>query len=490
MIAVSLSWVAEKVKGCLNLQDGGSYLAEEEVVIDKVNTDTRTIEEGSLFVALMGANFNAHDFISRAEELGAAAVMVSQDVQTHLPTIRVENTTTALGKLAAAVKEEVAPKTIGITGTSGKTTVKEMVAAILEQRGKVLATKSNFSNEIGVALTLLELEKEHEFAVIEMGASRLGDIGYSTSLVKPDVATILNASAAHLDGFGSLFGVARAKSEIFSALPEDGLAILNLDSQFCEFWSGKLDSKTACTFSVEETAMPGGDVKVPADYYSSEVILGLDGCAQFDLHTPQGKMGILLSIPGIHNVSNALAAAALAMSVGASLEDVKIGLQSLTQVKGRLFVKQLTNQVRVLDDTHNASVASVNAAIDVLSSFSGYKIIILGDMGELGERARYYHEKVGEYALEQGISCFYSLGVLSQNASDVFDRDDGFHSKGQHFSEVDELIESLTMALVNENQDISILVKGCRSARMERVVAAIEKSPVAYFERLRERVAC
>lgn len=480
MIEVSLAWVAQHVDGKLSRGHGNG----QDIFINKVNTDTRTIKNGSLFVALIGPNCNAHDFVARAEELGATAIMVSQQVKTDLPTIVVADTTLALGALAAAVKSDVGPKTVGITGSSGKTTVKEMVTSILEQRGKVLATSGNMNNEIGVPLTLLELQKEHEFAVIEMGAKQLGEISYTASLAKPDVATVINASAAHLEGFGSLFGVARAKSEIYSALNDDGMAILNLDSQFSEYWSGKLENTNIETFSMEEVTLPGSEIKLAADYYANDVVLGLDGCAQFDLHTPDGKAGILLSLPGMHNVSNALAAAALAISVGASLENVKAGLQSLSQVKGRLCVKQPSNQVRILDDTYNANVASVQAAVDLLSSFSGYKVVILGDMGELGEKARYYHEKVGEYAYQQGISCFYSLGVLSQSASDVF------NERGEHFSEIDSLIQALTLKLVNENQDISILVKGSRSARMERVVAAIERSPVAYFQRTRERIAC
>lgn len=479
MIEVSLSWVADKVKGTLKPQYEDNPLSSEnelpqDIVISRVNTDTRTIEKGSLFIALIGPNFDAHDFIQRAEELGAAAIIVSKPVNSYLPTIVVKDTMVALGQLSAAVKAEVAPKTIGITGSSGKTTVKEMVASILEQRGKVLATKGNFNNEIGVPLTLLALERGHEYAVVEMGANHLGEISYTAALARPDVATIVNAAAAHLEGFGSLFGVARAKSEIYASLAEDGQAILNLDSQFYEFWLGKLETSNVITFSTQQEA----------DYYATDIIIGLDGCPQFDIHTPQGKTNIFLSLPGNHNVSNALVAAALAMSVGANLENVKTGLQNLSQVKGRLNVKQLTNQVRVLDDTYNANVASVNAAIDVLSSFSGCKVMILGDMGELGEKARYYHEKVGEYALEKGISAFYSLGVLSQSASDVFE------CNGQHFSDVDSLVKALSEELNKEYQDVTILVKGSRSARMERVVAAIEESPVGKFERSRERIAC
>lgn len=466
MIEVSLSWVAQNVQGTLNGQD---------ILIDKVSTDTRSIEAGSLFIALKGPNFDAHDFINLAETAGAAAVIISKPVPTSLPTILVEDTRLALGALGKAVRDEVAPKTVGITGSSGKTTVKEMVASILSLKGNVLATNGNFNNEIGVPLTLLRLEKSHEFAVIEMGANHLGEINYTCSLAQPDVSTIVNASAAHLEGFGSLFGVARAKSEIFNGLQSEGLAILNKDSQFFEYWAGKLTEKRTCTFSME-----AGN----GDFYPEDVIVGLDGCAQFDLCTPQGKTSIWLTLPGIHNVNNALVAAALAMEVGASLEQVATGLRQLKQVSGRLNVKELSNQIRILDDTYNANVASVNAAIDVLSSFPGRRIAILGDMGELGEKARYYHEKVGEYAQQKGVNDFYSLGVLSQSASDVFG------SSGHHFSDLGELVASLNEQLAYEKQDITILIKGSRSARMENVVKALEESPLGKFERSRERIAC
>lgn len=463
MIAVTLSWIAEQVQG---------KLTGDDRQITGVSTDTRTIGEGDVFIALVGPNFNGHKFTGTASDKGAAALIVSEPVDTSLPYILVDDTKLALGHLGAAVKAKVAPKTVGITGSSGKTTVREMVASILSRRGKVLATDGNFNNDIGVPLTLLRLKEDHEFAVIEMGANHMGEIAYTTNLVKPDVATIVNAAAAHLEGFGSLLGVARAKSEIFKGLPKNGTAILNQDSQFYQFWHGKLYNTKIKSFSVEQSS----------DYYAEDVTLGLDGCAEFYLHTPQGQLSVSLTVPGLHNVANALVAAALAIEVGATLEDVKYGLEHMQQVSGRLQVKQLTNQVKVLDDTYNANVASVNAAIDLLASFYGRKILVLGDMGELGEKARYYHEQVGEYAKQKGITDLYTLGVLSQSASDSFG--------GHHFSNVEEMVEQLNSDIGHEQRDISILVKGSRSARMERVVKALEESPVGKLERVRERLAC
>jgi UDP-N-acetylmuramoyl-tripeptide--D-alanyl-D-alanine ligase len=469
MIPVSLSWVAEQVNGQLIHQQ------KQDVIIEGVSTDTRSILPTDLFLALEGPNFDGHKFVQQAQEKGAVALILSRKVDTQLPYVLVEDTTLALGLLGAAVKAKVAPKTVGITGSSGKTTVREMVAAILSRRGSVLATKGNFNNDLGVPMTLLRLEQHHEFAVIEMGANHLGEIAYTTNLVKPDVATIVNAAAAHLEGFGSLLGVARAKSEIFKGLSEkEGVAVVNADSQFSDFWLGKLKYNNVQTFSAEKQA----------DVYAQDIILALDGCAQFELVTAKGRIAINLPLPGAHNVNNALVAAALALQVGATLQDVQDGLRFMSHVPGRLHVKQLTNQVKILDDTYNANVGSVNAAIDLLSSYAGIKILVLGDIGELGEKARFYHEQVGDYAKQKGIDKLYTLGVLSQCASDVF------VDQGCHFSRLEKMVEFINQQTLSEKCDISILVKGSRSARMELVVKALEESPLGKLERFRERFAC
>lgn len=465
MISVSLSWIAHQCQG---------ELIGDDLQIEAVGTDTRQLTQGQLFIALVGSNFNGHKFVQQAAAGGASALLVSEVVDSSLPQIRVADTQQALGLLAAAVKAKVAPKTVAITGSSGKTTVKEMVAAILSRKGKVLATKGNFNNEIGVPLTLLDLEADHKYAVVELGANHLGEIAYTTNLVKPDVATIVNASAAHLEGFGSLLGVARAKGEIFKGLGEKGVAVINADSQFCDFWLGKLTGQPLLQFSAEKAV----------DFYAESPLLGLDGCAEFTLHTPAGSCPVRLTLPGQHNVGNAVLAAALSMQLGATLQDVQLGLVNMGKVQGRLNVKQLTNQVRLIDDTYNANVASVQAAIDLLASFAGRKVLVLGDMAELGNKARYYHEQVGEYALQKGIDKLFTLGVLSQAASDVFD------GQGAHFSQLDQLVYALNCQLEGERQDISVLVKGSRSAGMERVVAALEDSPMGKWQRVRERIAC
>jgi len=458
MITTTLSWIAEKVNG--KLLKGAA-----DVEVSAVSTDTRTLEDGAVYLALKGPNFNGHDFVSTAEKAGASAVIASEDVATSLPVIMVEDTKEALGLLGAAVKAHVAPKTIAITGSSGKTTVKEMCAAILERRGNVLATNGNFNNDIGVPLTLLRLEPQHEYAVMELGANHIGEIAYTTNLVKPDVATIVNAAASHLEGFGSLLGVARAKSEIFKGLGSDGVAIVNIDSQFAEFWQGKLKQTKTLTFSPQQ--------KNDADFRAEDITIGLDGCAAFHLVCPHGEMSIQLTIPGVHNVGNALVAAALTLQVGATLENVRDGLLAMKQVSGRLNVKQLTEQVR-----------SVNAAIDTLSSFSGIRVLVLGDMKELGEKARFYHEQVGEYAKQKGINYLYTMGVLSQSASAVF------NENGGHFSDVESLLAAMESDLLVQQRDISILVKGSRSSKMERVVEAVEASTLGKHDSRRERIAC
>lgn len=452
MITTTLSWIAQQINGELLGQDCS---------VKDVSTDTRSIPEGALYLALSGKHFDGHDFVSQAEAAGAVGVVASKKVNTHLPVIRVDNTHKALGLLAAAVKREVAPKTVAITGSSGKTTVKEMTAAILKGCGKVLATAGNFNNDIGVPLTLLRLESDHEFAVMELGANHIGEIAYTTSLVKPDVATIVNAAASHLEGFGSLFGVATAKFEIYSGLGSEGVAIVNIDSQFADFWLGKLTHRKVLTFSPEQ--------QHEADFTASAIEMGNDGCASFLLSCALGEQHIKLTLPGRHNVGNALLAAALATQVGATLNDVASGLAAMQPVKGRLNVKVISERVKLLDDSYNANVASVKAAIDTLASFTGIRVMVLGDMAELGEDAVMYHQQMGEHAKHVGIDFMYSLGTLSQHASAVFAHDN------RHFTDIQPLVTAILTSLANSESNITILVKGSRSSGMERVVAALEE---------------
>jgi UDP-N-acetylmuramoyl-tripeptide--D-alanyl-D-alanine ligase len=489
MIPVSIEWICKNVDGQLFADNTGDTSVSQELknqsIISGVSTDTRSIKTGDLFIALVGPNFDGHAYLAAAKEKGASAAIVSKADATlsDLIQIVVGDTRLALGALGAAVKEEVSPKTIGITGSSGKTTVKEMVYAILSQRGKVLATKGNFNNDIGVPLTLLELKAEHDFAVIEMGANHQGEIEYTCSLVKPDVATIINAAPAHIEGFGSLFGVARAKSEIISGLKDDAVAILNTDSQFYDFWKGKSATQQILTFSYESDK---------GDFSAKNIAINAEGCAEFELISPIGVAAIRLRVPGLHNVGNAVLSAALAISAGANLADVKNGLFAMQSVSGRLNVKHAHPRVKILDDTYNANVGSVKAAIDLLATFDGFRVFIFGDMGELGDQAPMYHSQVGEYAAQNNIDALISCGPLSAHASSAMQNNGmacanpsaGFealmqliapilHPVPEYAAPILEIQTTPKNNAVDQKPNITILVKGSRSARMEKVVDAI-----------------
>ena len=452
MIPLQLVDIAQALDG---------QLVGQNITITQVNTDSRALAENELFLALKGANFDGHRFIEQVIEKGCSALIVDHDCKVNIPQIIVEDTHKALGKLGAYVRSQVSPKVVGITGSSGKTTVKEMVAAILSRLGNVLATQGNFNNDIGVPLTLLRLEKTHDFAVVELGANHMGEIAYTSALVQPDIAIINNIAAAHLEGFGDLCGVARAKGEIFEGLKADGIAMYNSDCRLAHKWQWRLTAKKVRRFSCQHEA----------DCFSSDVKLNNDGCATFKLNSHLGNTSIELTVPGKHNVCNAVAAAAIALEFGASLDDVRLGLAEMMPVKGRLNLHQLSGGVKLIDDTYNANVESIKAATELLANYEGRRVLILGDMGELGTDARSYHQEIGEHALTCKIDNLLTLGVLSQNTTDAFNGKAG--SNARHFSERSALITQLKSILADEEQPVSILVKGSRSAHMEYVVQDI-----------------
>lgn len=461
MIKVTLRWIAEVIDGQLSTN------SVEEYIVESVETDTRHLSPNALFIAIVGDNFDGHDYTLQALQKGACALVVSKPVDTPLPTIQVEDTRIALGKLGAAVKQKVHPKTIGITGSSGKTTVKEMCASILSIVGKTHATKGNYNNDIGVPLTLLDLEEDDEFSVIEMGANHQGEIAYTTKLVKPDVATIVNAAPSHLEGFGSLLGVAKAKNEIFAGLGNSGIAVINADSQFYDYWERKNTHLDFVTFSPESTK---------GAFHAINRSINAEGCAEFELVTPEGKAPIRLCVPGAHNVGNAVLSAALTSKIGASLTQIQEGLFNMRSVKGRLTIVNISSKVKLLDDTYNANMASTKAAIDSLDAFTGTKVFVFGDMGELGVQAEFYHEEIGEYTKASGINFLYTIGDLSQHASAKM------QDKGTHFVTNDEIvtqIESLFVEASNSGKlPMHILVKGSRSSKMERVSEKLKNSEV------------
>lgn len=453
MIALTLTELTQAI---------GGQLFGENLTIDAISTDSRALNAGDVFLALQGPNFDGHKFVQQAAEQGCSAVIVQQFYdEIAIAQVVVADTHQALGQIAAYVKAKVAPKTVAITGSSGKTTVKEMVAAVLSRLGNVLATQGNFNNDIGVPLTLLRLEEKHDFAVVELGANHIGEIAYTSGLVKPDVAIINNIAAAHLEGFGDLCGVARAKGEIFSGLSAGGVAIFAANNPWLDKWQWRLADKKVQHFSCEETA----------DCYSHQEVLDDNGCASFKLTTPIGSTYIELTVPGHHNVCNAVAAAAIALEFGASLDDIRLGLAEMAVVKGRLNLYQLQHNLRLIDDSYNANVESINAASDLLASYPGRRVLILGDMGELGSEARRYHQEVGEHAKSKNIDDLLTLGVLSRNTSDAFYQ--GKDRQDLHFGNKEALMSRLQQMLQGEDQQVTILVKGSRSAHMEYVVADI-----------------
>jgi UDP-N-acetylmuramoyl-tripeptide--D-alanyl-D-alanine ligase len=450
MIRVSLQTLAD----ALNAE-----LIGTDTQIDSVTTDTRQVTQGGLFIALKGEKFDAHDFAADAVKAGVGALLVSKRLPVEVPQLVVADTRIALGQLGGWVRQQVPARVVGLTGSSGKTSVKEMTAAILRECGNVLYTAGNFNNDIGVPLTLLRLTAEHDFAVIEMGANHLGEIAYTTALARPETALVNNLSAAHLEGFGSLAGVARAKGEIFDGLPEDGIAVINADNNDWANWQHKLSGKTVWRFSPtygEGINFSATDVKIsPLN-------------TAFTLHSPQGSIDVSLPVPGRHNIANALAAAALAMSVGASPENVRAGLATLQSVKGRLFPIALSEGKTLLDDSYNANVGSMTAAAQVLSEMPGYRVMAVGDMAELGAESESCHRQVGEAIRDAGIDKVFSIGHDSRIISDV-------SGCGEHLEDKAALTARLT-SLLSEHAVITVLIKGSRSAAMEQVVRALQEN--------------
>jgi UDP-N-acetylmuramoyl-tripeptide--D-alanyl-D-alanine ligase len=432
-----------------------------DCMITEVTRDTRQITAGCLFVALKGERFDAHDFAADAVAAGAGALLVSKRLLVEAPQLVVKDTSLALGQFGAWVCQQVPAKVVALTGSSGKTSVKEMTAAILRECGEVLHTAGNYNNEIGVPLTLLRLEPQHDFAVIELGANHIGEIAYTTALAQPQSALVNNLAAAHLEGFGSLAGVAQAKGEIFAGLPADGVAILNADSNDWPHWQAQLQGKTVWRFSPQAAES--------VDFFASDIQVK-GGLTHFTLHSPFGTVAIELPLPGRHNVANALAAAALAMSVGATLAAVKAGLQQLQAVPGRLFPIVLAQGKLLLDDSYNANVGSMTAAAQVLAEMPGYRVMVVGDMAELGAEAEECHRQVGEAARLAGIDKVISVGGLSQVLSSAAGNGEHYQDKTAVTARVAELLSAHAV--------ITVLIKGSRSAAMEQVVRALqEKAP-------------
>lgn len=449
MISVTLSQLTDILNGELQGAD---------ITFDAVTTDTRKLTPGCLFVALKGERFDAHDFADQAKAGGAGALLVSRPLDIDLPQLIVKDTRLAFGELAAWVRQQVPARVVALTGSSGKTSVKEMTAAILIQCGNTLYTAGNLNNDIGVPMTLLRLTPEYDYAVIELGANHQGEIAWTVSLTRPEAALVNNLAAAHLEGFGSLAGVAKAKGEIFSGLPENGIAIMNADNNDWLNWQSVIGSRKVWRFSPNAAN---------SDFTATNIHVTSHG-TEFTLQTPTGSVDVLLPLPGRHNIANALAAAALSMSVGATLDAIKAGLANLKAVPGRLFPIQLAENQLLLDDSYNANVGSMTAAVQVLAEMPGYRVLVVGDMAELGAESEACHVQVGEAAKAAGIDRVLSVGKQSYAISTA-------SGVGEHFAEKTALITRLK-SLIAEQQVITILVKGSRSAAMEEVVRALQEN--------------
>lgn len=429
-----------------------------DVKFSGVSTDTRTLTVGNLFVALHGPNFDANDYVEQAAAKGAVAAIVSKPMKASISTLQVADTRIALGQLAALQRQlwdaEGKKPLIAITGSCGKTTTKSMIAAIMAQVGEVLATQGTLNNDIGVPLTLLQLNNNYKSAVIEMGANHVGEISYLTSLAQPTVAVINNVAPVHVEGFGSVDAIARAKAEIFLGLGANGVAIVNADDHYAKQWLDDLQDKKFLRFGIDN----------PAEVRATDIELNSVGEAHFVLHIDKDKIQINLPVLGRHNVMNALAAAAASYAAGASLLDIKAGLENLVPVKQRLVPRQGIQNINVIDDSYNANPLAFHAAIEVLAHMPGEKILVMGQMSEMGEMSQQYHADVGREAKEYGIQRLFGFGPLSQFAVQAFGE------KGEYFTEQEQLIAALKNIL---HADMTVLVKGSRGMKMEKVVAAI-----------------
>lgn len=428
-----------------------------DVLCESVGSDSRHVVKNQLFVGIKGGRFDGNTYAAEAIRQGAAAVLVSDADTQASPAVVVSDTRLALGQLAKYWRNKFKLPLVAVTGSNGKTTVKEMIAAILAATNQsVLATQGNLNNDIGMPMTLLKMRKEHAYAVIEMGMNHEGEIRYMTKLAQPAVAVVNNAGTAHIGEVGSREGIARAKGEIYEGLVQDGIAIINADDNFADYWKSLNTTRKVITFGLTELA------DVSASYQAHENL------TQISLKTPNGKTQFELSVLGVHNVHNALAASAVAVALGISNADIAKGLAGFHAVKGRLNWLQGSNGAVLIDDTYNANPDSMKAAIDVLSNQKATQIVVMGDMAELGTDAPQMHADIGLYAKQKGINQLFTFGELSELAAKAFG------DNAQHYSTLETLVTNLKPLM---QKGVTVLVKGSRFMQMERVVnQLIEKN--------------
>lgn len=441
----TLSFAADTMNGTLHGADHN---------FAGISTDSRTIREGELFIALSGPNFDGNEFVKQAADNGAAGAIVASLAGEDIAQIEVEDTKLALGQLAAAWRDRHPVTVVGITGSNGKTTLKELVAACLSSVASTLATEGNLNNDIGMPLMMSRIDESHKYAVLEMGANHAGEIAYLTELAKPDVVVITNAAAAHLEGFGSIEGVAHAKAEILCGEPRPGVAVLNSDDEYYSYWMSLVDGVDVLSFGLSENA----------DIRADQIETG-KGQTHFTLHLLDTTIEITLPLAGVHNVRNACAAAAAATALDVPAETIKAALESVNPVAGRLAPMQGYAGATVYDDSYNANPLSVIAAAEFLASLDGVSWFVLGDMFELGADASRIHHDVGTAIRDAGVDRLFTFGELSASACEAFGDD------ATPYDSLDALITDLMAAL---NEKVNLLVKGSRGMRMERVVDALE----------------
>lgn len=445
--------LAEFARAC------GGRLQGADAAFSDVVSDSRTLKAGQLFIALKGPSFDGHEFLAQVTASGAAGAVVAAAGLVALPQIVVTDTQAALARAARAWRAAFAGPLVGVAGSNGKTTAKEMTAAILAQAGQCLATRGNLNNHIGVPLTLLRLSPAHRYAVVEMGANRAGEVAALVDLARPSVGLITNAGAEHLEGFGSLEGVARAEGEMVAGLAAEATAVINADDEFAPLWRGTTPARVV-TFGV----------RAAADFAAREVrtSVGPEGFStQFRLDAPGGSATIRLKLGGAHNVANALAAAAAAGSCGASLEQIAAGLATVHAVPGRLQFKHAAGGAWLIDDSYNANPNSMRAAIEVLASLGGRRWLVLGDMAELGDYAPAAHTDIGEFARSHGIERLYATGPLMARAVE------SFGAGAQWFADPPALATAVAHALGGAGAEVRILIKGSRFNRLERIADAL-----------------
>ena len=445
MISMRLSEAAAGVEGELSGLD---------TLFTGCSIDSRSIRNGELFIALHGKHFDGHSFIQSARDAGASAALVEQnDTTDDLPYVIVKNSRAAMAKLASQWRGVFSIPVIAVTGSNGKTTVKEMITSILNISAPVLSTTGNLNNEIGVPLTLFGLDNKHRYAVIEMGANHTGEIAFLSNIARPTVALITQCAPAHLKGFGSIEGVAQAKAEIYSGLTKAGIAVVNADDHYANIYKDSAKYNPQISFGIKKQADVSADNIIFDHEYSK---------TSFMLHASTGSISISLSLLGHHNVMNSLAAAASCIAINIPLETIQTGLEKVSSIKGRMYLKSSKNGIRIFDDTYNANPGSLSAGLEVLSRYPGRKWLVLGDMGELGTSEKELHQRAGETIRNYGIERLYTLGELARFSSE------SFGSGAIHFDHIDQLVSSLKDDLPAET---TLLVKGSRAMEMDRIVS-------------------